>query len=251
MLLSRLQAVMSPVEKQQEAPLIPYDTVRDWLETHDVVVATRVDPFDVHACLVDLHTWLQRPQPATVAPVPLPPPPTCDACKRTGYLDERDGAYACQGCGAVLLANVNVTREWIDPAQESWHTACHPNVRGVSRPVLESILAPVVSDPVDRRSKHWEDLEHWNQFTHVGTDELRRWDRVLRNFGAHSHTSLVCIVACLLYSRMRFDITDVRTRMLRGLPLESGHVPVPEARFPCAACGHRLHRKRDARFHCR
>jgi predicted RNA-binding Zn-ribbon protein involved in translation (DUF1610 family) len=259
MLLSRLHAATSSVERNDaDKPLLPYDTVRDLLEGHPLVDATRVDPHDVHACLVDLHAWLatpreQEPQPPAADESP---PPKCEACKCDGVLDEREGQYACEGCGAVLRGNVNVTREWIAPAQDEWRTARHPPVRGVSWHVLQASLAHVVADERQRPSELWDDLEHWNTYAHVGADDLRRWDRVLRDFAhprlsdaSHRHSALVCVVACLLYDRVRFS--DVRARLRRGQPLERGDVAVPEPRFPCATCGTKVFRMRDARFHCR
>ena len=144
----------------------------------------------------------------------------------------------------------NVAREWTAPAQEEWHTSRHPQVRGVDRRLVEASLGYVVSDERERPSQHWDELEHWNTYAHVGEDDLRRWDRVLREFHSTQHNSLVRIVACLLHDRVRFP-HDVRDRLRFGKRLERNDVPVPEARFPCATCGAKVQRARDARFHCK
>lgn len=251
MLLSRLNAASRESEEPRPTPLLPYDTVREFLETHPLVHATGVNARDVHSCLTELHVWLRTTAPVRPSAGTKEPAWTCAHCDGgRGVLDEREGHYACDACGAVLRTGVNVVREWTDAAQDEWSTSRHPAVRGVDRRIVEASLSYVVSDEGQRPSKYWDDLEHWNSFAHVGEDELLRWDHVLRDFVSSRHCVLVRIVACLLYARVRFP-EDVRARLRLGKRLERNDVPVPEARFPCGTCGVKVQRLRDARFHCK
>lgn len=233
-----------------DPPLLPFDAVREYLDDHVLLRNVGCAPREVYDVLVALHAHVTRAPAPSRAPPPVPSP-TCPHCRvGSELLDAREGCRVCDRCGAVLTRAINVTREYVAAEPPPFEPRL-PAVPGVSEWIVRENAAHVVADEAQRPSAYFEDLEHWNAYAHVPHDELRKWDRVLRDWsGSGSRRARVC--AALLYARLAIpDAADVRRCALRRVRLPSVVVPVPEAAFACGVCGTLVHRQRDARFHCR
>lgn len=278
MLAARLAAAQEqPAVAEQ--PLLPLDVVRDFLEDHDLVLAMRIDVKDVHAAVVALHARSTEAAAEPPAAEPAATEPSddlalalrdaeelmaqsrggatdgsCPNCEG-GYarLDARNGCLVCDGCGAVLtLRSVNVEPEYVAPASAPRRGA--RGLTGVPQWMLQKSAAYVIADPEQRRSDHWDDLEHWNHYACLPHDELRRADHALRSWSDVSVSWNARIAAVLLYPHLRgkFPSTgDVRRRLRRQAALDVVVDPTPAPRFACEGCGDLRHTRRDAQMHCR
>ena len=260
--------------------LLPFDVVRDYLETHALVRGMHISAKEVHAALLSLHAHiLSRPLCKEADEVgeksdgeesesddPGDPWQSFDRAKNANAptagagcwccggtreeLDAHEGHWICTSCGAVrTLRSVNVKPEYVAPPVVRRSRVQRAN--WVPRHLLAR-SACVISDPADRRSRHWESLQHWNGVVGLVEDDLACADRRLREWGGEQPVE-ARIAAALLYVRLKPQFpseSDVRARLKRGRGLETIADPTPSAKFACAKCGSRHHTARDARMHC-
>lgn len=232
-------------------PLLPLDHVLDLLEGHPLVVYLGVDVQDVHRALVALHKadgggGGPEPSTHTLDDRTATSRGRCPHCDE-GHemLDAREGCRVCDSCGAVLSHSVNVVREWVDRAPGRLDDEQRASaVRGVSAHLVRRLATDDV-----KSSSYRADLEHWNQFTHLTTDELDHADATLARWTAPPVGREVRIAAVLLRPRIVLP-TDVRTRLSRGEAIGVMEDPTPVPHFTCATCGSRVHTRKEARRHC-
>ena len=46
-------------KESNNRPLLPFDTVRQYLESHPLVLSMQIDPFDVYMAILDIHVTLK------------------------------------------------------------------------------------------------------------------------------------------------------------------------------------------------
>lgn len=282
-MLSRLaaaRAASSSTATTTTVPtVLPMDVVKDYLESHVMVRNMHVSVRDVHLALVALHDRSREPQqPEAPPPSPLDeeeeedlwadfaaakaeegvsphgfPPhgcPQCGVVQET--LDAREGHRVCGRCGVVLtLRAINVEPEYMAPPVLPRSRFRVRGVKGVPEYMLAK-GAPCIADPRQQRSPQWEELQHWNQFVHLGEDDVRSADAKLKAWRG-DHAVEARIAAVLLYPRLQaqFPSTeDVRQKLRSRAPLEIVQDPTPKPTYACKECGEMCHTGRDARLHC-
>jgi hypothetical protein len=222
---------------QRETPLFPYGLVKEYLETHPIVVHQSLDPRAVHAALISFHSF-QETQTRDEAPARVS---TCPECDDFVELDARAGAVVCRRCGLVTQVGVNVEPEYQEAPSV---VARHRGVPGVAEWACHMVDAPEAS--------FRDELEHWNQFTRLCEADLDDLEAILKRWGG-VHASRVA--AGLLYKGLRSKFLDEsasRRTVQRGGSIGSEVTTTfPEADFPCTTCGRKCHDMRTARFHCR
>ena len=252
----RVDALSRSEPRQTPQPvLLPYDSVREYLSSHEAVAHSDVSAPEVYQAILALHARIAQreaklPDRAAGAP---PRRPTCQLC-HVGYekLDAREGCLVCDSCGAVLTRSINVQREWQDVAEVD-ERAGH-SVSGVAWWMVERSLA---DEPRDRPSARWGELQTWNQFTRHSTDFLRCLDRELESWGGPPAQSMTRMLAVLLYPfvapQIRGD-AEVREHVRRAgrhLARRSPCATRVRRRRSSAARGAKEYSAKAARYHCR
>lgn len=265
-----------------EDAIVPYDCVRDALETHPLPYALGASPRAVYAGLAALHR--QRgvaPEPAPdAAPEPAPEsapdlPPlaahaealladvehagpahwlykggrraagACAFCAGHLLLDRAEGQAVCDSCGAVGAAGLNFVP---DPKHDDDTPVQQANA--ASAPPALPPWAAVKYGLVDANPRPFlRDLEHWNQFTHHPRGLLEALDRALVAWPEGDGTPKDArMAAALLYPVLGDDLPRVADARRGG---ELGVVTVePEPTHACAGCGAKCHTGKQARLHC-
>lgn len=278
-----------------ERALLPVDLVRDLLQS-TIVHLVDASLSEVHAALVQLLTFCERSSSSSSSSggasvesqasslEPLHPSfVTCKECRRVGTvrLDHHRGERVCVECGAVQgLRSENVEVEFDlqhpgwrgdDEASSSvrrdrWSPSGRRkqrprHVRGVSNRLLWSLAAPEYTDPSQRPSRYWNELEHWNSVTRHPTDTLHRLDRLLKTWEQSDtpppstmskSARLAAALALPFVESRRLQTDTLRAHLSKGSAIPIVADPEPEPRFEClGGCGTRLHTLKDARYHCK
>lgn len=235
--------------------LIPYDTVRDYLEGNPLLVGADVKPETVHKLLLRVHEWMSRPS------LPRPPPsmlprqacPSEECAGSYVEVDARNGCTLCASCGVVLVQNVNVEPEFQTGVSSS-DVSKGNRVKGLSSKASEQAR----SAGQDRGPSYMNDLQHWNQFTLFSEDSLEEVNAWMRGWTSDpsraQNDRLLLVVTFLVYRKVRHGMLDeeeVRDRLRKQLPLPvlRGKAPLPS--FPCMRCGEKVHSRKEARVHCK
>lgn len=232
-------------------PLLPLAVVTDFLQGSALVKNMGVPVADVYAAIVALRARRAgggEDAPPTVAPqtVATPVPPECLECTEGRVVvDAHEGTLVCTRCGLQQVrGRINIDPEFVAAPQLSGK---RPNyVPGVPGYML---IRPIV------RRTFWKDLEHWNAWANLGTDDLARADEALCEWSSDGGHSKIARVAAVLLSRElddRFPTeANARELMRRGMRLPQVNVQVPPPRFRCGTCDAGCHSAKDARLHCR
>ena len=101
--------------------MVPYDCIREYLETHPMIQSLGVSARDVHSALTVLADTF-------VVTEPEPPPSArpekrvrCTDCSSVNViLDEHEGVNVCDDCGVVQTRrSINVVHEYVAPVAEA------------------------------------------------------------------------------------------------------------------------------------
>ena len=245
-----LQAAPSAATTTATGVIIPIEGIRAYLETHPLIHMTDVTVPELQAAFEYLEADADD---ATGAP-PSPQrrrPYDCTECG-AGYveLDARNGQRVCTECGLVQ-GHYSITTEvpWV-PADSATGPG-YSRVRGVEWSVRRAHRAAGHTD-----ARLWDELQHMNHYTNHSDDTLQRMFRRLKAWKAERRQTpdAVRIVALLLHPLMRSQFmkeADFRNRVQARLGPGVVSDPTPPAQFRCDACGASLHRRKDARYHCR
>jgi len=265
-----------------DAPVLPIALARTYLLDHPLPHALGVGVADVHRALLALHCHVRASGEGGGGAGPVDGASAsadrvrhvCAACGGAPSLDEREGCYVCDGCGAVLSRSVNVVPEYMAPPELPPEQLRQRGVPGVPQSVLDRdeacrIASMDAAEVASRAAARlWRaDLDRWNHLVHLGTDDLRYTERLLGEWSATGHAREARLAAALLYPLVRDQIPEaheVRRWVQQAATLPAKERPAharaampgfvdrtPAPRFACRACGVMRHSRRDARFHCR
>ena len=251
------------------AVLLPFDTARDLIEGHDVVVATGADARMVHAVLVKMHTYLtaslcKRGRGEQASRPPATPDEALgrggtgsegeedpDVCPHYDVrLDEHEGIRMCVRCGAVRDQVLNCQPEY-DLVHEQQQAQ--------------------QDDAPRRLSRMRADLAHWNGvFTHLPPDRLSffgtvAWECVLSGRRQPDNGTMVypyeaILSAVLVYPMVQAQIDGVgrETRRRQSFEGRFANTPAPvlvdstpKPHFACSFCGTGWHDRKSSRLCCR
>lgn len=260
-------------KKAAQGPaLLVFDATSDILHAHPLVRAMGLAPSRAHAALVGLRAHEAKrgamvDEDDAVA--------TCDVgsrgdagskaaapagcvgcveCRATRLVvDRREGHIVCDDCGVVQTrAPINVQREYDGPTTDDERVRRDPFYvgRGVPRWLVAKTAATTQWSV--RASSHVHDLEHWNAYARVSTDELAACDATLRTWQGGAFSREERVAAVLLWRVLSTpEEARVRECIRERTPLPLTDTSVPQARFACGGCGTMRHTAKDARFHCR
>lgn len=282
----RRGGVVAPPRLAEDA-IVPYDCVRDALETHPLPYALGVSPRAVYAGLATLHRQRGATPEATSAATPAATSAaTPEATPERLLVDHawallaeveqdygaahwlyKDGprtAGACTFCreghmlidraeGQAVCASCGaVGAAGLNFLPDPKHDGDKP-VQPANAASLATALplwAAVKYGLVDANPHPFlRDLEHWNQFTHHPCGLLEALDRALAVWPEGDGTSKDArMAAVLLYPVLGDDLPRVADARRGG---ELGVVTVaPEPTHACEGCGAKCHTGKQARLHC-
>lgn len=240
--------------------VLPYDLVRDVLETHKLLWGMRVAPRDVHTALRDVHSFESK-SPLVQEREEAEESNRFRGVERCPYcnvgvveVDARGGCRVCSDCGAVLtLRSMTLHHDYSQTALSGQE---HKEMTQALAATTKRFVSFGSEEP---QSQHLDALEHWNHYTRHSCDEIATIDARLRAWEANKvfspTVSLTCRqAAALLYPLLRDRLTNetmLRECVSRGATLPVITSIVPEARFACTTCGVRRHDAKSARFHCK
>lgn len=234
-----------------------YSAIRDFLESHPLLIHLELCSFDVHGAILQVHDFVQNPVVEEEAEKRNPQlfmnRNNCREC--CGYLevDHHEGTSVCVSCGLVQdLSSINVEPEFTQPPQVSQaFTFSRPDVRGVPKWML---IRKENENEDNVQSSLWSKLEHWNQFVHLSSDDLVKMDCVLKRWHGPGVSNDLRLAGVLLYipvSRKFINIESVRNRVRRGQSFDRISSITPDPEHACLACGKLCFTARSARYHCK
>lgn len=297
-------AVATPapdVTRVSRGRILPFSCCREFLETHPIVSVMRISAPDIHKAILHLDAHVTRTTLAATETTRHPQPDAgsvaddddddavwdifdrtdsraktssrCFEC-HTGYIftDEHNGYDVCGSCGLVQTRRtVNISPEYVKGVTDPPRNRAH-GIRGVPKWLVKRVEC--AGD--DRRVEFYmDDLEHMNQYTHLGTDEMKQCERWLQEWAGGHFGREVRLAAAVLYPtlmgvfmtqedarrRVRTVVQRIQTEDCAGQTrptwsMGGMHMDVcprdvvPEPTFACADCGARQHSRKAARYHC-
>lgn len=237
---------------QQDAPktLLPISSVDSILSTHPILNCMGLSIHDVHRVILDLNN-IAKAKVVEGSPTVGSVEPNCPECCM-GYLmlDRKEGIEVCDRCGAVTSSCVTVDDTFKSTEEVSNTARRKGSIDGVS----DYMVKKASGAPRKHVPSFIEELEHWNQFTRVSTQDLEEIAYRLENWEGGTHSRNAKIAASLLYHSMKNVIPnekDVRECVRQGKPLSEVGSGVRKPEFPCKDCGSLCFDFKTARFHCR
>lgn len=216
---------------------LPFECVRGFLESSDVVCSARVAPEAVHKAFVEL---LRKEKDASADAPPsasrdekAPPAHAATfvcACGCTTYLvDDTRADRICADCGRAYYSFVYSNCTLYND------TAGAPARRQPSNaPPYHSHSGPAEQDDEIRR-----EVEHWNEMPfgpHMGTDELARAKR-WANAVTHASVTVKAVSALLFHKVVAaFDPKELESAMRQGRPMPT-LVAETLPTYTCPRCG--------------
>ena len=216
--------------------LVPYSVVKDYLSDHPVMERSRLSPEDVHAVIVRFHT-----EDVHEVEGGAPKANRCESCDGTLQIDSKEGMCVCSSCGIVQQERMNLHEEFRAPPVLTKKRGQY-GVRGVPSWMLKRHVV----------RSYVEDLEHWNAYVHLGTDEVASCNEMLMRMRGEART--VHLVSVLVYMALRERLPNekqIRSHLLQKRELTSVRVARPEAEFACGTCDERHNSRKSARFCCK
>lgn len=266
-LLSRVNKTVNdstPV-REENRPVLPFESVRHFIENHTVIQGMRINAQEVHSALLDYHNMKTKESPCKSELIQRKP--NCRECDR-GFLviDHREGCEVCDYCGVVHAQGFNFLPDY---QKEYEHQNSQRGIPGISQWMSQRMYAE--SSDV---SSFKNELEHWNHYTNLSTDDvsaiacdLNNWTKdkdTTKTKTECSHTRAAKIAAVLLYKDIRGKFLSedairnhVRSASYRHVTGESSELleevrqEVPEPTFFCPTCNAGLHDRMSARWHCK
>lgn len=231
----------------------PFALCQRYLSDHPLVRSMGVSVADVHAAAVKLAEDVRRS--TTSAPLPQRKAggALSSACKECGHdtfeHDLRESWIVCQRCGAV--ANCR-SMHWThsDPEYVD-ETLCRRAMYGTHCSVQSRGESEITADA----AKAWNDLSHWNWYTHhsewhLKTTSMRLLDAVPKRTPWDVKICTVLLFPLLDDEMTRIDVQARRELRKRSSPraMESS---APKPVHPCPQCGELFHCRKHAKYHCR
>jgi hypothetical protein len=256
--LARASVGDAAAAPQPSRTVIPYDCIRDFLEEHRMVQLFGMSTRDLHSALLYVDRNFKAPEEEAAAATSPPPrrPYDCTECNAGYFLvDEHNGHYVCEGCGAVPhYGSINVEREWVDDVTEKQLAPRHTRTRyipGVSKWMIDKLS----SNPrMAYERSTLSEMENMNGYMHLSPDRLHAAHRNFLRWTENGYSRDVKMAACMFHTILHSQfLTDaeVRGMVRKRKSIPQVEDPTPEPTFPCR-CGVMHHSKKAARFHsCR
>jgi rubrerythrin len=242
--------------RQGNLPILLFETVRHFMENHTVIQAMRIDVREVHSALLDYHNMKTKESPSKSELIERKP--NCRECGK-GFLviDHREGCEVCDYCGVVHAQGLNFLPDY-EKGHE--HRASQRGIRGVPQWMIQKIYTESRDG-----SSFMSELEHWNHYANISTDDLNAIAYNLDNWTKDkgSYTRAAKIAASLLYKdikekfpsedAIRNHVRSASYRHVTGVTSELQEVR-QEFRAPtfiCPTCNFCLHDRKSARWHCK
>ena len=176
----------------------------------------------------------------------------CKECQKGDFIiDTKEGTTLCNNCGVVLLQNMNIMPEFVTEPEISYRNKTR-KIKGVSQKIID--ITNRYSDEYIPKNKFKEDLEYFNSFTNLPTDDLKLFEDLLRKKSSVTSVSYNGkIVGVLLASILQKNLIhedEVKTSILtkkRLLEVPSS----PEKKFKCINCEEKCYSVKESRYHCK
>lgn len=229
--------------------LLPFSLMEGYLKTNPLVLASGMDPRDVHSSLVRLHTFFRSSgfaDEAVEESVPLAR--RCEFCDEGFHeLNAKEGIVSCSNCGACMMERLNIVPEYV--SRERDKNKKRPSDK-VPMWMMELMRSKVDTD----HTSYWNELQEWNAYCNLSTDELMGADRLLQMWRANGgDTRDSRMIASLLYMRIKDRIPsseEVRDG-LRKKQLRDVDCAPPKPSFGCSSCEEKHHSMKAARWCCK
>lgn len=262
-LLTRVAQAQQTAQSRVSEPILLFDSVRPFLEEHPVVGAMRLEPLAVHKALIEYHRAMTGIQPPVEESV-RPNKPDCPECKRGFWvIDQKEGFEVCDYCGLVHATKLNFLPDYDDDDTNAYRQQTG-NVQGVSKWIVRHVQADGNEDVATLK----RDMEHWNRYANIPTDELndlavniRKCFSLTTERGTQSNNAKMA--AAMIYRELRNKFpkeesvrSHVRSASLchvlgKKESIERVTRTCRVAEFFCPNCNAAFHDRRSARWHCR
>jgi len=231
--------------------IIPYDCVREYLQSHSLVKTFNISIRDLHSAIIYVERHLQTSC-SSSNNKPSGAVPTCSECS-SGHMeiDHHNGCMVCSNCGLVSTrGSINIEREW-DSAVPIPRGKRPRGIPGVPKWMYNQLM----HDP--RRaymSETMDYLQHLNAYMGFTQDMLECVHTTFLSWTDNGYCRNVKMAACMMHVVLKTQFLDenhVREKVRKRSHLPSVQDPCPQPTFACPKCGSMHHSKKEARFHCR
>lgn len=234
-------------------PLFPFELVRPYLDSNNLIKNMRIESKLVYAALLDIFKYRKIVQNATNSrkSKETSTPPNCTECFQ-GYIsiDTKEGCFVCNRCGAIvesLLTGADTSNRDGDNPENTKY------IPGVSQGTMKKVSRGTYHEKCVLSFR--EDLDHWNQFVQISTGGIDGLVHLLENWqDGVNHSRCARVAAALLYTEIEGQIPTeniIRGRIQRGAPLVPVVYTRPSPTFECPSCRHLLFDVKSAKYHCR
>ena len=221
--------------------LLPFDSVRPFIEDSPLVELTQVDTKSVYDAVIEiLSAWKTRAK--DQVPLVPKPVPRCAHCK-IGFLviNEADADCVCSNCGVVHESGLIIESNC--QTYNERHDDLLRYERSAPKDVPKWLQQSLDMQGNDMHRFEVENkIENWNsnmytrdQWLSKDALEKAKDDAMIPSRA----NATVRAVAAMLSPRIHafFDFDDIKTRMSKSMPLPVMRYEKPVAKYACFKCG--------------
>lgn len=236
--------------------MLPFDLVKSFLKKQEVVKYSGTNILDIYN---GINLFLDKEENRTVDVKKENEKENekedkkyqCTECKKGDFvIDTKEGMTLCSYCGVVTIQNMNIVPEFAKEPEIDYRNKTR-KIRRVSQKIID--MTNRYSDEYIPKNKFKEDLEHFNTFTNLPTDDLKFFEDLLRKKSSVTSVSYNGkVVGVLLASILQKNLIpedEVKNSILTKRKLSE--IPTsPEKMFKCVNCEEKCYTMKESRFHC-
>lgn len=221
--------------------LLPFDSVRPFLDESPLLQLTQVDTKNVYDAVIEIMSLWDKRSKEQVPLVPKPVP-RCTHCK-IGYLvnNEVDADCVCSNCGVVQASRLIIENNC------QTYNERHDDMIRYKRSVPKDV-PKWVQQSLDMQGNEMQrfevenELEKWNsnpyaQHQWLTKDSLDKAkdDAMIPQRANATVRAVAAMLTPKIYAF--FDFNDIKTRISKGMPLPVVRYQPPVAKYKCFKCG--------------
>lgn len=208
---------------------LPFECVRDFIESSDVTLSARVAPEAIHKAFVELLSKHDNTANVPIAESSSSSHPSCACGCTTYFVDETRADRICADCGR---AQYGIVYSNCSPYEKKPITKSSHHHQSSHAPYPHS--GTTTQDDEIR-----QEVEHWNETPagpRLGTDELARAKK-WANSVSHASVTVKAVSALLFHNVLEsFDPKELERAMRQGQPMPTlGIKTLPT--YACRRCG--------------
>lgn len=200
-------------ETDEDNEFMPYSSVCKLIENHPVCKAINISNSDIHKCLAYIFSKYkstcnkvevkcsEKKQKVMSSRIH-----TCFVCKKNGCIivDSRSGDYICRECGVVQRGRkCGETITYSNTEDEPVHEHTDQNIPkwAFAQNAFGDIWWGICIS---------QEVEHWNQFIHIKTDDLQFIKKIVRMMDNRaSDLARIASAFCMFYMIQNYSVIDL------------------------------------------